>query len=423
MRFALACSGTRGDCEPLVAIGLELQQRGHDVWIALPPNLTGFAESVGLASTSYGPDASEMWDAELLEKCSPEIWRGLLRGRSPVKVLRQLWDPVLQHWAGMGKTLASVADGADVLCAGLVFQDVAANVAEHYDIPLAALHYFPVRPNGRLVGMLPAGMACAAMKTYDWFGWHMHREVEEEQRRELGLPKATKPAAGRIADRKALEIQTYDQVCFPGLAAEWSTWREHRPFVGALTMHQPTDADEEVVSWIAAGSPPICFGFGSMPVPSPAGTVEMIGQACAELGQRALICSGWTDYGDVPTNDHVKVVRAVNYEKVFPLCRAVVHHGGSGTTAAGLRAGVPGLILWTAGDQPFWGRQLERLNVGATRSFKSSSKATLATDLRRILAPERATAARRLATQMTPSAVSVNRAVDLLEEFGYRRAG
>ena len=112
-------------------------------------------------------------------------------------------------------------------------------------------------------------------------------------------------------------------------------------------MELPTDADEEVASWIAAGTPPIYFGFGSMPVESAADTVAMISAACAQLGERALVCSGWTDFSHVPHFDHVKVVGAVNYAATFPACRAVVHHGGAGTTAAGLRAGVPTLILST----------------------------------------------------------------------------
>ena len=112
-------------------------------------------------------------------------------------------------------------------------------------------------------------------------------------------------------------------------------------------MELPTDADEEVASWIAAGTPPIFFGFGSMPVESPADTLAMISAACAQLGERALVCAGWTDFSDVPHFDHVKVVGAVNYAAIFPACRAVVHHGGAGTTAAGLRAGVPTLILST----------------------------------------------------------------------------
>jgi UDP:flavonoid glycosyltransferase YjiC (YdhE family) len=63
-----------------------------------------------------------------------------------------------------------------------------------------------------------------------------------------------------------LEIQAYDELCFPGLAAEWPEQRGRRPFVGALTLELPTDADDEVLSWIAAGTRPIYFGFGSMPL-------------------------------------------------------------------------------------------------------------------------------------------------------------
>ena len=147
-------------------------------------------------------------------------------------------------------------------------------------------------------------------------------------------------------ERGSLEIQAYDELCFPGLAAEWAEWNGRRPFVGALTMELPTDADDEVASWIAAGTPPIYFGFGSIPVQSPADTVAMIGAACAELGERALIYSGASDFNRVPHFDHVKVVGPVNYAAIFPACRAVVHHGGAGTTAAGLRAGIPMLILW-----------------------------------------------------------------------------
>ena len=141
----------------------------------------------------------------------------------------------------------------------------------------------------------------------------MMKKLEDAQRRELGLPKATGPSARRIAERGSLEIQAYDEVCFPGLAAEWAKWDGQRPFVGALTMELPTDADEEVASWIAAGTPPIFFGFGSMPVESPADTLAMISAACAQLGERALVCAGGTDFSDVPHFEHVKVVGAVNY--------------------------------------------------------------------------------------------------------------
>ncbi|WP_369831416.1 glycosyltransferase, partial [Mycobacterium sp. E1715] len=261
----------------------------------------------------------------------------------------------------------------------------------------------------------------ASMTAFDWFGWRLNKKVEDAQRRELGLPKIRGASARRIAESGSLEIQAYDEVCFPGLAAEWRKWDGQRPFVGALTMAMSTEADTDVASWIAAGTPPICFGFGSMPVESPADAIDMISAACAELGERALICAGWSDFSDVSHGDHVKVVGGVNYAAVFPACRAVVHHGGSGTTAAALRAGVPSMILWTAGDQPHWGAQLKRLKVGTTRRFSTTTTETLVTDLRQILEPDYAVRARDLAARMTDPAESVAKAVDVLEKFASAR--
>ncbi|WP_369689374.1 glycosyltransferase, partial [Mycobacterium malmoense] len=131
----------------------------------------------------------------------------------------------------------------------------------------------------------------------------------------------------------------------------------------------------------------------------------------------ALLCFGGTDFSDVPHFDHVKVVGVVNYTKIFPACRAVVHHGGSGTTAAGLRAGIPTLILWTAGDQPFWGSHIKQLKVGTSRRFSASTRETLVKDLRKILAPEYTARAREISSRMSKPSESVGRAVDLLESF------
>src|SRR6201999_2390545 len=237
------------------------------------------------------------------------------------------------------------------------------------------------------------------------------------QRRELGLPKATGPAPRRIAERRSLEVQAYDEVCFPGLAAEWAKWNGQRPFVGTLTMESPTDADDEVASWIAAGTPPICFGFGSIPVESPAAMIAMIATACARLGERALVCAAATDFSDVPNFDHVKVVGTMNYATVFPACRAVVHHGGAGTTAAGLRAGVPTLILWMADVQVVWGVAVKRLKVGTARRFSSATEKSLVAALRTILAPQYVDRAREIGARMTKPAASVASAADRVEDF------
>src|SRR4029077_8543405 len=103
--------------------------------------------------------------------------------------------------------------------------------------------------------------------------------------------------------------------------------------VGTLTLELPTDADDEVLSWIATGTRPSYFGFGSMPIAYPADTVAAISAACAQLGERALIWSGPNDFTHIPQAEHVKIVDTVGQAGVFPACRAGVHHGGAGTTA------------------------------------------------------------------------------------------
>jgi UDP:flavonoid glycosyltransferase YjiC (YdhE family) len=235
------------------------------------------------------------------------------------------------------------------------------------------------------------------------------------------LPKATCRAPGRIIERGSLEIQAYDEICFPGLATEWAKLNGQRPFVGAPTMELPADADDEVVSWINAGTPPIYFGFGSIPVDSPGGALAMISAACAELGERALVCCGWTDLSHIAHPEHVKVVDAVNHSVIFPACRAVVHHGGAGTTAAGLRAGVPTLILSTWVEQTLWGASVKRLKVGTTRRISSNTRESLVADLRTILAPQYVARAREVAAEMTKPAESVAAAADLVENLARQR--
>ncbi len=294
MKFALASYGTRGDVEPCAALGRELLRRGHEVRMAVPPDLVGFAESAGLTAVAYGRDSQAMLDTDFFSNFWKYFFRSVWKIQDLIRLWRESWEFVTQCWGEMSTTLTSLADGADLLFTGLIFEQPAANVAEYYDIPLATLHYTPVRANGQLLPFLPSPLGRSAMTVNEWLSWRMAKKVEDAQRRELGLPKATGPSPRRITECGSLEIQAYDEVCFPGLAAEWAKWDGQRPFVGALTMELPTDADEEVASWIAAGTPPIYFGFGSIPVESPADTVAMISAACAQLGERALVCAGWS---------------------------------------------------------------------------------------------------------------------------------
>jgi UDP:flavonoid glycosyltransferase YjiC (YdhE family) len=384
MKVVVAGYGSRGDVEPCIAVAVELLRRGHEVRMAMtvPADMRALVDSAGLTAVPYGREYQELLGDQ-------DFVRML---QNPMNALSEALEYVAKVSAEKSATLTALADGADLLVGGITEQALAANVAEYYGIPLAALHFFPPQI---LELRQPQGGA--------------PQEAERAQRRALGLPET--PASSTLP----LEIQAYDELCFPGLAAEWAEQGCRRPFVGALTLELPTAADDEVLSWAAAGTPPIYFGFGSMPLASPAETVAVIGAACAAIGERALVCLGPNGYPATADADHVKVVQAVNHAGVFPACRAVVHHGGAGTTAAGLRAGVPTLVLWSGLDQPIWAAVIDRLKVGTAQRFSAANGDSLVAGLRFILGSQCVTAARDVAAAMTKSAESLAGAVDLLE--------
>src|ERR1700684_851311 len=368
MKVVLAAYGTRGDTEPFAALARELLRRGHDVCMAVAPEMVGFVELAGLAAVPFGPGSLAS-----------------VRNRSPQDPVdeKEYLSRAMEEW---GTTLTALASGADLLLTGRAEQQLAANVAEYYKIPHAVLHFYPE----------------AHLRQSGWVGDVME-EAEDAHRRALGLAEATGPSP------RSLEIQAYDALCFPERAAEWADGDVWRPFVGALTLELPTEADDEVLSWAADGTPPIYFGFGSgVWLQHPAHTLGLISVACARLGERALICAGASDFTNAPHSDHVKVVGAMNHSAVFPACRAVVHQGGAGTTAAGMRAGIPTLILWhPTNDQQIWADAVTRLKVGSGRSFSASNLGSLVADLQSILNPQCIPRASEVGAHMTKPAVSV----------------
>ncbi|WP_407689592.1 glycosyltransferase [Mycobacterium sp. HUMS_1102779] len=384
MKVVLAAYGSRGDIEPCAAIGRELMRRGHDVTMAVPPDMRSFVEAAGLPAATYGRDTRERMNAAA---------KFVRQVDNPLKALPQLMEEVLQIATEKSAALVPLAKGADLILAGMNEQGIAANVADYHGIPFAALHFFPMQ-------LQPSGGLYSNMRT----------QAEVAQRESLGLPETPAP--------DSLEIQTYDYLCASKLADEWSEAdAQRRPFAGSLTLELPTDADEDVLSWIAEGTPPIYFGLGSTPIDSAADMVGMVSAATEQLGERVLICSGPNDFSGVPHPAHVKIVTSVNHAAVFPLCRLVVHHGGAGTTAAGMRAGIPTLILWLWLDQPMWADAVVRLGVGCERQLPDTTVETLVEDLRRILTPEYVARSRELRAQMTEAAKSVAYAASLLEEL------
>ncbi|MHA7648693.1 glycosyltransferase [Mycobacterium sp. ML4] len=392
MKVVVAGYGSRGDVEPCAALGRELSRRGHEVMMAVSPDRVDFVESAGLRAAPYGPDTREQMTA------AASVLRTV---GHPISALPHAVEQLSAIWADKTSTLTSLAQGADVLVAGFNEQQLAANVADYHGISLVGMHFFPPQlvPSGPLSASLVAGVA-------------------KSQRRALGLPAAAGYGAA------ALELQGYDEFCMPGVAATWGQSAARRPFVGALTLSASTDTDAQVLSWIGAGTPPICFGLGSTPIGSPARLGAMIAGACARLGERALICSGRNDFTALQRADHVMVVDTVNHHVVLPACRAMVHHGGAGTTAAGLRAGIPAVVLWLWLDQPIWAAALERLEVGVALQLSVTTEDALTRLLRIVLTVEYADRAREVAARMTPATDSVAMAADLVQDVaGCGRSG
>ncbi len=382
MKCVLAAYGSRGDVEPCAVVGRELQRRGHDVRIAVPPNMVALVESIGLDAMAYGPDSHAQLNsaAEFFVDKMKNLY-----GALPEAV-----DRVAQVWVDKGTALASLADGADLIVSGMTEQRLAANVAEYQGIPLVALHFFPsrIQPSGDLNSMLV-------------------RLSEQPLRRVLGMPDVPEPTP------PSLEIQAYDERCLPGQPEQWA--EPGKPVVGALTLESPADTDDAVLAWIAEGTAPIYFGLGSTPIAPPAEIVDMVIAACAQLNERLLICAGPNDFSEYDHFDHVKFVGAVNHAAVLPGCGAAIHHGGAGTTAAAMRAGVPSLVLWLWLDQPTWGAGIQQLQIGSAQRFSDVNQQSLTAQLKSILMPDYRTRARNIADEMISPRESASCAADLVE--------
>jgi UDP:flavonoid glycosyltransferase YjiC (YdhE family) len=178
---------------------------------------------------------------------------------------------------------------------------------------------------------------------------------------------------------------------------------------------QETKISKDLDTWLNAGEPPIYFGFGSMPVFEPQKILKDIEAVSHRLGTRALIVSGWTDFGQTTNNETLYIVPAIDHEEVLPRCRAAVHHGGAGTTHTALRSGLPSLVCSFFADQQFWGRCLKRLEVGNTLPFRKLSLQAMTHLLPPLLQQDSKDRAASIGARIRRED-GASRAVDLIEE-------
>jgi UDP:flavonoid glycosyltransferase YjiC (YdhE family) len=420
VKFVLSFGGSRGDVQPGVALAATLLGRGHEVAMAVPPNLVRFVTDAGVSAHPCGDSTDDILRSELVSRD--------LKSSNPRRRLRAVSELTLRGGRSTQRTLMDLTSDADVIVGSSVGQERALNVAESHRIPYVPIHYCPIRRNG-VVSMVPVASGLAAPITraswtvLEQILWQATRRVENELRADLGLPAATATAAARIARRGAPEIQAYDGAVFPGLSSEWGS---ARPLVGFLDLtdatrsrldRPDTGTDHALERWLDAGPPPVYIGFGSMTVPNPDRIEAAIVAAAEATGRRVLVTSGWSNFMR-PRSDHgsnLYVMSSVDHARILPRCAAAVHHGGAGSTAAGLRAGLPTLVCWFGADQPMWGRQITELGVGRALPVRAITEKTLTAALLDVLRGDRAEAAASLRRRLTPATDAADTAANLIE--------
>lgn len=415
MRVVAAFAGSRGDVQPGIALAVELLARGHSVTMAVPPNLVDLARSAGVDAVACGVDTGALLRSETVTRD--------LRTANPVRRVRAVAEVSRAGARRALDDLHAIAADADVLVAGSVGQERALAVAEARDVPLVAVHLCPLRRNRSVPLRAPAGrdlpgpVVSASWAMVEQVLWQTSRRDENRLRAAVGLPAAHRPTAGRISARGTPEIQAYDPVLFPGLAREWGA---RRPMVGFLSVDTATagalgdaSADTALDEWLDAGPAPVYVGFGSMSVADP----ERLRAAVLDgtVGHRVLVAAGWGGvFTPADDDDRVRVVPAVDHASVLPRCVAAVHHGGAGTTAAALRAGIPAVACWLGADQPMWGRALRRVGVGASLRLSTLTPTLLADALDHACDPDTRSRAESLRARLIPARDAVGHAADIV---------
>jgi sterol 3beta-glucosyltransferase len=386
MRITILACGTRGDVQPAAVIAAELGRRGHDVVLATADDLVPFGRAIGVTTIPLGFEIraflrSDQGAAFMASGNSRTYLTGVIAYK---RSNTETFFPAF----------AAACAGADVIVSNHLTLDEATSVGAAEHIPVIGLFHAPRRQNAafpsfivtaRRVPRLLRPLTHLLAASWD-------RRAKEDYLAEFR--RAMWPSASRQRSSSSpgpvLEVQAYSESIVP----ELRTWSPRRPLTGfpEATPEQHLrwgdgGVDESLQHWLEAGDPPVYFGFGSMPVRDPVAMVTMLGRVCETLGVRGLIGAGWSDLDGAEQHDRVRVVGAVDHAALLPRCAVAVHHGGAGTTAAAVTAGVPSVICAVAFDQSFWGQRLEDRGVGTWLPFSEMSETTLVSAIRGLLDP------------------------------------
>ncbi|GHO88396.1 glycosyltransferase [Dictyobacter formicarum] len=362
MRIVVMTSGSRGDVQPYIALGLGLQRAGYQVCMLTHSIFAPMIEQYGLEFAALSGDPRAIVESE-------EGLRLLETGGNAVRFVRRLFAESKKNQVAMTRAAERVLPGAHLLLYS-VLCFAGSYVAEALNIPAMLVPLQPILPTRAFpypTGFSRSLGSVGNLLTHRLVNmgiWQLMRSTMQPIRHELGLPPI--PVWGSISwlyKQHQPVLLGYSPLILPR-PADWPDWVHVTGywFLDAPSTWQPP---ADLLDFLAAGPPPVYIGFGSMASRKAEETTNIILNALARSDQRGIIATGWGGLSNSDLPDNVFKLEEAPHDWLFPRMAAVVHHGGSGTTAAGLRAGVPNIVVPFFADQPFWGERVYRLGVAA----------------------------------------------------------
>lgn len=361
-RITVFAAGSRGDIQPCVALSKGLQRAGYRVRLAAPEDFAGFARQHDVDFYPLRGDVQQIM--------ASDTGRTFMEtgGANPLKsigAIRKMIAPVIMNMAQ--DAFEACRDADALICLG-VFSSFGQSIAEEMAIPILHVEPTPLLPTRafaapswplqRNLGGLHNYLSGVLMFHVVWL-WY--RPFVKAFRQRLGLP-----ARGARHFYRALKstpmLSAYSPRIIPH-PRDWPTTVHVTgyTFLDAQTEWQPP---AELQAFLEAGDAPVYIGFGSMGGRDPGRLAKLVLEALAMSGQRGLLLTGWGGLQTASVAEEVFVLESAPHSWLFPRMAAVVHHGGAGTTAEGLRAGIPNLIVPFVLDQPFWGARIKALGLG-----------------------------------------------------------
>lgn len=364
MQITINTFGTRGDIQPYIALGLGLRQAGHPVRIVTHRIFESFVRTYGLDFYPLGVDPREV----LISQNLAEL------GNNPVRITRWLnekFKPVLREI--FEATLAANRDAELMLNSGLSFAGW--HVAEKLHIPSMAAFLWPMTPSRHLFGAIgkipPTWLPFRGMinyyttKLFNQLFYNLLLPSVNDCRKEVLSLRPMRPREYWMLDSP----QSATSIIYgysPTIVPKPSDWCSNQQICGYWFLDSAKEyrAEETVLDFLAAGPPPVYVGFGSMVDHEREEISRTVIAALEKSNRRGVLLGGWGALGSGNLPSSILRVDEIPHDWLFPHMVAVVHHGGAGTTAAALRAGVPSVVVPSFGDQFFWGWRVQNLGLG-----------------------------------------------------------